>query len=161
MKNNQQTLNKNRLTFKQAVANTPDVSTCYEAGLTALGAYSKKIQVKETKSLEGSLDIDTNTTSIYSRENRWDYAFSYKGETFFIEVHSANSSEVSTVLKKLQWLKDWLHHKAPEINKLKAKSVTPYYWVQSKGFSIPQTSPQYRAAVAAGLRPTARLVLKH
>ena len=147
------------MTFKQVVEATPDVATGFKTGLIALGAYSSKVSVSDTHLLEGSIDIDTCTTAKYPNSNRWDYAFAFKGEVFFIEVHSANSSEVKTVLKKLQWLKDWLLHQAPEINKLKAKSQSPFYWIQSKGFAIPKTSPQYRAAEAAGLKPIAKLNL--
>jgi hypothetical protein len=146
------------ITFRKAVEGTPDVATGYKAGLIALGAYSAKVSVSNTKLLQGSIDIDMLTTARYPNDNRWDYAFAYNGEVFFIEVHSANSSQVSIVLKKLQWLKDWLHHKAPEINKIKAKDA-PFYWIQSKGFAIPKNSPQYRAAQIAGLKPIARLIL--
>lgn len=147
------------MTFKQAIEATPHVATGFRIGLTALGAHSSKISVSNTHHLQGSLDIDTFTTSRYPNSNRWDYAFAYKGEAFFIEVHSANSSEVRTVLRKLQWLKDWLNQHAPEINKLKAKKLPPFYWIQSKGFAIPKTSPQYRAAEGAGLKPISKLNL--
>lgn len=147
------------MTFQQAVEATTDVNIGFKIGLTALGSYSSRILVSTTKELQGSIDIDTLTTAKYPNANRWDYAFAYKGEVFFIEVHSANSSEVRTVLRKLQWLKDWLHQNAPEINKMKAKKIAPFYWIQSKSFAIPKTSPQYRAAESAGLKPIARLVL--
>jgi len=73
-------------------------------------------------------------------------------------THSANTSEVRTVLNKLQWLKDWLNQHATEINKLKA--YKPFYWIQSKGFAIPKTSPQYRAAANAGIKPIPKLNLQ-
>lgn len=147
------------MTFQQAVAATPDVATGFKPGLTALGNYSSKVTVADTTRLEGSIDIDTCTTAKYPNDNRWDYAFAYKGEAFFIEVHSANTSEVSTVIKKLQWLKNWLHQQAPEIGKLKAKNLPTFYWIQSKGFSIPKTSRQYRLAGSVGIKPIAKLNL--
>lgn len=109
--------------------------------------------------LQGSLDIDTCTSRIYPNDHRWDYAFAYKGEVFFIEVHSANTGETSTVIKKLKWLKGWLHHKAPKINSLKAPSKKPFYWIQSKNFAILKTSPQYRATIKEGLLPISKLKL--
>ncbi len=145
--------------FKTAVENTPDVSSCFKSGLTALGKYSTKIAVSNTLQIQCSLDIDCCTSVKYPNSNRWDYALSYKNEVFFIEVHSANTSEVSTVLRKLRWLKDWLHQSAPGINKLKAKSKQPFYWIQSKGFAIPPNTPQYRMAVVAGLKPISILNL--
>jgi hypothetical protein len=147
------------MTFKQAVEATPDVANGFRVGLTALGTHSAKVSVSATKDLQGSIDIDTLTTAKYPNSNRWDYAFAYKGEVFFIEVHAANSSEVRTVLRKLQWLKDWLHQEAPEINKMRAKKNAPFYWIQSKGFAIPKTSPQYRAAESVRLKPIAKLTL--
>lgn len=147
------------MTFKQAVESTPDVANGFRVGLTALGIYSSKVSVAVTNALQGSIDIDALTTVNYPNSNRWDYAFAYKGEAFFIEVHSANSSEVRTVLRKLQWLKDWLHASAPNINKMRAKKIPPFYWIQSKGFAIPKTSPQYRAAEGAGLKPISKLIL--
>jgi hypothetical protein len=150
---------KEVMTFKQAVEATPDIATGYKAGLTAFGAYSNRVGVSDTTKLQGSVDIDTCTTAKYPNDNRWDYAFAYKAEVFFVEVHSANTSEVRTMLRKLQWLKDWLHHEAPEINKLKAKSSNPFVWVQSKNFQIPKSSPQYFAAKSKGLLPVRKLEL--
>jgi len=147
------------MTFEQAVEATPDVATGFRSGLTALGTYSAKVSVSDTHLIEGSVDIDKCTTAKYPNSNRWDYAFAYKGEIFFIEVHSANSSEVRVVLRKLQWLKDWLHQEAPEMDKQKAKSCPSFYWIQTNGFAIPKTSPQYRAAGSAGLKPIAKFSL--
>ena len=144
---------KPAMTFKQAVEATPDIANGYKAGLTAMGAYSNRVSVSDTTILQGSVDIDSNTTAKYPNANRWDYALAYKSEVFFVEVHSANTGEVRTVLRKFQWLKDWLHRKAPEINNLKAKSRNPFVWIQSKNFQIPKNTPQYLAAINAGLLP--------
>lgn len=155
MKSKKKAANK----FKTAVENTKHINKSYCNGLKALGDYSKKIELGDTTSCEGSVDIDSAVRALYPQSNRWDYCFGYCGEIFFVEVHSANTSEVTTVLKKLQWLKDWLQAHATEINNLKAKSKTPYYWIQSKGFDIPKTSPQYRLAVTNKIKPVAKLVL--
>jgi len=141
------------MSFRQAVLATPDVATCYKTGLTALGTYSSKISVSNTSILNGSVDIDTCTSGLYPNENRWDYAFAYDGEVFFIEIHSAKSGEVRTVIKKFNWLKDWLTNKAPEINKLKSRNRSPFYWIQSNSYSIPITSPQYRIVAKTGIKP--------
>lgn len=138
-------------TFEEVVRQTPDISTCYKKGLSALGKYSNRIQVKHKTKLEGSVDIDSCATAKYPNDSRWDYALSYKGETFFVEVHSANTAEVKAMLKKLQWLKDWLNFKAPLMNKSKARVC--FFWVQSKDFQIPKSTPQYFQAIKAGIRP--------
>jgi hypothetical protein len=145
--------------FKKAVEHTADVANCYQAGLGALGKHSAKIKVSVPAALQGSVDIDACTTHLYPHANRWDYVFAYNGEAFFVEVHSGNTSEVSTVLKKIQWLKDWLRQRAPAINQMKARSKPAYYWIQSKKFAIPKNAPQYRAIVGAGLKPVSQLSL--
>ena len=133
-----------KLTFEEAVKATPDVSTGYREGIEAFGEYKAKIKVPDSKKINGSLDIDAMTVKLYPDSNRWDYAICYDGEVFYIEVHSAITSEVSKMIKKLQWLKSWLATKAPEINKLTAKTRQPYYWVQSSGCNIPKRMPQYK-----------------
>lgn len=151
-----------RLSFPEAVVATSDIENCYQAGLQAILQRDRsKISLYDTRACEGSVDIDSCLTRKYPSDNRWDYCLSYKGEVFFVEVHTASSSEVSTVIRKLSWLKNWLNSEAPEINKLKAKSVTPYYWVQSSGYHIPPRSRQYREADRAGILPVPRLELKH
>ncbi len=52
------------MTFKEAVEATPDVKTCYHAGLRALGSDSKKIYLQDTSKCEGSVDIDGCTTAV-------------------------------------------------------------------------------------------------
>jgi hypothetical protein len=148
---------KQTLTFKQAVEATPDITNGYQIGLSALGQYSNKINVKDTRLLNGSVDIDTCTTRKYPNANRWDYALAYSQKVYFVEVHSANTSQVSTVLRKLQWLKDWLNSDAPEINKLKAQQ--PYYWIMSNNNQILRGSSQARQISQTGLKPISCLNL--
>ena len=148
------------LDFKQAVAATIDIKSGYQAGLKALGQDSNKIKLGKTSACGGSVDIDASVKALYPKSNRWDYCFAYKGEVFFVEVHSAITSEVSTVIKKLQWLKDWLTEKAPQLKIKQATTRTPFYWIQSSNFNIPITSRQYRTVVQAGIKPIAFLELK-
>lgn len=148
-----------RKTFKETVELTKDIATCYQPGLTALGAHSKRISVPQTEELCGSVDIDSCTARTYPQSNRWDYIICYKNEVYFVEIHSANSGEVRTMSNKLRWLKDWLNTSAPEIKKLQAKNTNPFVWIQSKGFDIPKTSPQYRTAKGLDILPVRRLDL--
>ena len=92
-----------KLTFREAVKATPDVATGYQEGVNAFGKYADKIKVPEPEKIDGSLDIDATTVKLYPDNNRWDYALCYDGEVFYIEVHSAITSEVSRMIKKLQW----------------------------------------------------------
>lgn len=147
----------NENTFRTAVAATPEVANCFQSGLQALGKYSQKIAPANLSKCEGSVDIDACTTAIYPTQNRWDYALSYDSKVYFVEVHSAETGEVSTVLRKLQWLKDWLNQKAPEINKLKADA--PYFWIKSGRFSILKNSSQAKQIAKSGIRPIPKLTL--
>ncbi len=145
--------------FEKAVLATPEVSDCYQQGLKALGNYSRKVELSDVRKAEGSVDIDTCISALYPHANRWDYSLGYDNEAYFVEVHAAKTIEVSTVLNKLQWLKDWLNDKAPELNNMKAKKRTPFYWIQSGKFDILKTSPQYRRLVNEGLVPIPKLKL--
>ena len=150
---------KNGNKFKNAVIVTPDVANCFQNGLSALGMYKDRVEAKDTRLIEGSIDIDGCTRLIFPQANRWDYALCYNSEVYFIEVHSAQTSQVSKVLKKLQWLRDWLNEHAPELNKLKPKNKPAFYWIQSNNFQIQSHLPQYRKALNAGLKPIPKLIL--
>lgn len=145
--------NRERLSFKEAVTRTPDISTGFKEGLSAFGEYSKKIIIPDSISIEGSVDIDKETMLLYPQDNRWDYVFSCENNLYYIEVHSANTREVSTVVKKLQWLKQWLSNRAPELIKLTDYGKFPFFWVQSSNCQIPKHLPQYKKAVSHKIKP--------
>ena len=144
---------RQKLIFKEAVEATPDVKEGYCEGIKAFGEYKSKIKVPEPSKIDGSLDIDVTTAKLYPDDSRWDYALCYDSEVFYIEVHSAITSEVSKMIKKLQWLKSWLEKKAPKINKLTTKTKQPYYWVQSSKCDIPRHMPQYKIAFQNKILP--------
>jgi len=143
--------------FKTAVEATPEIKDCYQIGLRAFGSYSAKVTLSNSSLATGSVDIDECVKSKYPQLNRWDYCFGYNNKAYFVEVHSANTSEVSTMLLKLQWLKDWLISSAPALNAIKADQ--PYYWVMSGRYDILPNSPQARRIAQKGLKPIARLAL--
>lgn len=154
---------KTRKTFKIAVEETPEVHLCYcEGKLAILNNERNKVELDDPRKCGGSLFIDQclHVQRLYPNANRWDYAIDYNGEVFFFEIHTANTGEVSTVLNKLAWLKDWLNHTAPAINALKAKTKTSFYWIQSNGYHILKNSSQERAVLQKGLKPISKLVLK-
>lgn len=137
--------------FEEIVNATPDVTRKCQKGLTALGSYSTKIEVEDSQLIDGSLDIDSSVKKLYPEDARWDYAISYNGKVYFVEIHPAMTGEVTKILEKLAWLKQWLRQQAPLINKIKAE--VPYHWVQVSNCTILSTSPQYRRLAAAGLFP--------
>lgn len=148
-----------RKTFKEAVLITEDIKECYQKGLQGLRENRNKIVLQNPLECGGSVEIDDCTAKKYPNSNRWDYVFDYKGEVFFMEVHSASTSEVRTVLRKFQWLIDWLNQNAPELNNLKSKNKTAFYWVQSGDYKILKNSRQERAIVQKGLKPVSRITL--
>ena len=148
---------KNNL-FKLAIENTSEINNGYHVGLQAFKKEHKpKIEINEC---QGSVDIDgcLIAKGLYANDNRWDYAIGHNNKVYFVEVHTANTREVKTVLNKLQWLKDWLTTKAPEINKLKA-SPNAYFWIQSNNYKILKGSRQAREISAKGLKAISKLTI--
>ncbi len=143
--------------FKEAVENTPDIKDHYCPGLQAVkGSERKMISPEDTKKLSGSVDIDKAMVKSYPDSNRWDYTIGYEGKAYFVEVHPADTSEVDTVIKKVEWLKDWLNKKA---SKLKSIRQTPYYWIPSGRYSISKGSPQEKKLSQNGIRIQSKLKL--
>jgi hypothetical protein len=143
--------------FETAVKETPEIANAYQQGLKAFGNYSHKIKLEKQANCQGSVEIDKAVEKLYPQENRWDYALCYAEKVYFVEIHSADTSEVSVVLKKFEWLKKWLREKAPLIERLKAEQ--PYFWVQSGHYDILKGSRQSKQIAAAGLRPIKELKL--
>lgn len=144
---------KKKLSFKEAIERTPDISHGYREGLAALGADSKRVIIPDTVCIDGSVDIDKETMHLYPSENRWDYAFACEGKVYYVEVHSAITSEVRTVINKLNWLKRWLASEAPELVRLTNYGVSPFYWIQSSNFQISPHHQQYKMAISKKIKP--------
>ena len=145
--------------LNQAADRTEDIKGAFQKGLKALkGEYRTKIVCTDTKKLTGSVDIDLATKDLYPTESRWDYAIEYKGKTFFVEIHPADTTEVQSVINKLRWLINWLKNKAPEVNALK-HGDKPFHWVFTKDCHILKTSKQWKLLSQKGLIPVKQLDL--
>ena len=143
------------MSFQTAIDKTPLLKDHLKNGLRALGSNSSKVQPTDTSKCEGSVDIDSAVKSTYPNDSRWDYAVGYNGKTYFIEVHSAKTDEVKSVLKKLQWLKDFLTKDAPDFDK-ERKS---FHWVASSGNHILPNSSQARQLAKSGIIVVGQLTL--
>lgn len=143
--------------FKNNVEALPAISDCYQPGLQGLGTDSKRVSLGNTRKCQGSVNLDACLQVTYPHANRWDYIFSYENKVYFVEVHPAQTSEVRTVLNKLNWLKNWLITQAPSIEKQKAKGC--FVWIASGRMAIIPTSPQYRLLIQSGLKPMSTLRL--
>ena len=150
----------NNNNFQVAVEATPDIATCYAKGLQGLEKSTRAaIEVADTQLIDGSVNIDECTKKMYPQDNRWDYAVGYAGKVYFIEDHSAKDSEVSTMLAKLQWLKNWLKKdEQAKLNTLKAPNK-PYIWVAPNGNHISKSSKWDRQVSQAKLTPVKKVVI--
>jgi hypothetical protein len=146
--------------FQVAVENTVEVKDGFCFGLQAIKhANRSKVSAADTKKLQGSLDIDTQTKSLYPNDTRWDYALSYEDKIYYVEIHPAETTEIDTVVNKIKWLKNWLKTKATEINKL-PKAEHPYTWVQSGRYAILPTAKNMMKLSITGIVTTNKLSLK-
>lgn len=148
----------NKLSFREAVKATKEVAAGFCSGLQALGSNSVVVKVKDKREINGSVDIDTITKSLYPGDSRWDYVIGYKGNAYFVEVHPADTKNVDEVIKKKMWLEDWLKNSAPELKKIEAANF-PYYWVPSGRVAILKNSPQYRRIASNHIHLVKRLEL--
>jgi len=136
-------------------------------GLQAIkkGEGRGRIVADVQERLLGSAAVDDDCQPAYPSDHRWDYVIGYqrtsKAIAYFVEVHSAETSEVSTMAKKLRWLRDFLLEAS---QKKLAALDREYHWVASGRINIPRHVPQYRILKTtlrkAGLQgPVERLVL--
>ena len=62
------------MTFKTAVARTPNLKSAWKPGLQALRAEDKPhIKPEDSRRLRGSADVDTALRKIDPEANRWDF----------------------------------------------------------------------------------------
>lgn len=128
--------------FTKAVKNTPEISLGLRSGLQALKNNASRVEATDTRKLNGSVDIDETTKNLYPEASRWDYVIGYEGKAYFLEVHSANTSDIDDMLKKADWLRQWLNTKAPALEAISGSNC--FYWVSTNDFQIVSPSPQAR-----------------
>ena len=136
------TKGENKNLFRQAVESVPEIQAGFRNGLQALGANAKAVKTEDTRKLEGSVDIDACTKALYPEDSRWDYAIGYDAEAYFLEVHPANTSNVDDMVKKAEWLTNWLKEKAPALKRMASSNT--FYWVPSGKYNILPHAPQSR-----------------
>jgi hypothetical protein len=105
--------------FKNAVNACPDLTL--RDGLRAISPVNReRIRPQNTRSVTGSVDIDEDLRARFPEDYRWDYAVGYNGSdnverAYFIEVHPAETSEISRVVRKARALKEWARRYAPDL----------------------------------------------
>jgi hypothetical protein len=142
------------VTFKAAVEQTPNLAGAWEKGLGALRAEDKPhIRVENTRKLAGSADVDKALRRIEPNAHRWDFAIGYQHANrtkeciYWVEIHTANDSQVGVVLNKLRWLKGWLANDG----RVLARFERDFIWVSSGATSFTLTSPQHKQCAQLGL----------
>lgn len=157
-----------RRILKQAIDEADHLR--YQEGLAAVKRGEGKGQIRPANSRRvlGSADIDGDCRQAAPHANRWDYVIGYgqadRVVAYFVEVHSATTSEVSKIEKKLTWLlEEFLQ---AENNALLAALPREIHWVAAgKSVKIPKHTGQYRRLTTTlrkkGLRgPSKELWLK-
>ena len=150
------------MTFKKAVEAARDpVNRVYRRGKQALeNRHRGQVTCNDSQRLTGSIDLDSALAQVpgYTNKPRWDYGLGYRPEkgrecAVWVEVHSATTREVSAVLKKLQWLRDWLNREAEQLRQMTffTKDDFRFVWIASSGIKIPKTSPQFRRLNQSGI----------
>ena len=160
------------MSFEKAVqAEPPPVKCAYHPGTQALAnRHRRLVTCEDPRRLTGSIDLDSALKKQpgHASAARWDYGLGYRPpagkreQAIWIEVHSATTGEVSAVLKKLQWLKDWLNDGAGRLRQMTdlAAPDIRFVWIASAGVNIPQHSPQARRLSTSAIqRPRRRLSL--
>ena len=147
------------MTAREAVEATPNLRGKWERGLQALRPEDKPhIRAADTFALTGSVDVDTSLRRVreHADANRWDFAIGYQHEDreaeclYWVELHTANDSQVDVVLAKLRWLQRWL---AGDGRLLRAFEKD-FVWVSSGSTHYTLNGPQRRAFADSGLRQT-------
>ena len=149
------------MTFKEAVeAAQPPVNESYRQGKQAMErGHKEHVSCQDKARLTGSIALDDVLRQQKPNNSRWDYGLGYKSTSgdewaIWVEVHSATTREVSTVLKKLQWLKDWLNAEADQLRQLTERSNKEfrYVWIASSGVNIPRHHRQAKVLARSGLK---------
>ncbi len=121
------------------------------AGLKALGPDSARVTVARPRRATHSVALDEALKADLPHAPRWDYGIGLTAEgrehVAWVEVHTATSSEVEAVLKKLAWLKQWL----ADGQDVCAQSVRSFHWVATDA-GVHIDSARRRGLNAAGLR---------
>ena len=160
------------MSFEKAVqAEPPPVSGAYRPGKQALeNRHRNLVTCEDPRRLTGSIDLNSALARQpgYANAARWDYGLGYRPpakrqeQAVWIEVHAATTGEVAAVLRKLQWLRDWLNDGAGRLKRMtdRAGSDIRFVWIASARVNIPPNSPQVRRLSQSAIqRPRPRLSL--
>lgn len=160
------------MSFERAVQAEPlPVNGAYRRGTQALeNRHRRLVTCEDPRRLTGSIDLDSALKKQpgHAGAARWDYGLGYRPpagkreQAVWIEVHSATTREVSAVLGKLQWLRDWLNDGAGRLKRMTDRAAPDirFVWIASAGVNIPKNSRQARELSQSAIqRPRKQLSL--
>jgi hypothetical protein len=149
------------MTLRDLIAQCAALRNSFYKGLKAIKNRDKRlIYASRPRAIIGSIDIDATMQASQRHDHLWDYLIGVKEEkqcAYFVEVHSAETSQVNVVLQKLTWLHGFVSRELPDLNRKEFDSM--YYWVGTNGVHIPRTTPQYRLLAENDLKVISHLVL--
>jgi hypothetical protein len=102
-------------------------------GLQAMGDHSGRVDGSLRSSFLDSLDLDSATKDDHPTDHRWDYLLGHAqtSTVVAVEVHSAETSQVSVVIAKKERSREHLRRHLAE-----GASVAAWYWVASNGVDL-------------------------
>lgn len=116
----------------------------YEKGLSALKAVDKGRLSIPDGTVVASIDVDKTMKDAEPNSNRWDYLIEYRDSAYAIEVHPCTEGEVQKIIKKAEWIRQWINRQ-PELKNIVYKADTAVcFWVSSNTTTISQLSPKAR-----------------
>ena len=151
------------MSFEEAVRAAPvPVNDSYRPGKQALeNKHRNRVTCEDPRRLTGSINLDLalRQEPDHAEASRWDYGLGYqpargREQAVWVEVHSATTKEVSSVLRKLRWLQDWLNSEDGELKRMteRAASDLRFVWIASAGVHISKNSPQSRQLSQSAIR---------
>ena len=142
--------------FKEEVELTPNLNGKWKAGLGALRAEDKphiKLEDTSTDRLRGSVDIDTAWVRLEPQANRWDFAIGYQHSNrsdefiYWVETHTGSDGQIQKMLKKYEWLKNWMKNDGKRLDKFDRMFV----WAPSGATSFTKGTTQVKRLAEKGL----------
>jgi hypothetical protein len=142
------------VTFREAIEQTPHLDHAWRTGLQALRAQDRPhIEAENTRHLCGSVYIDTALQQAEPRANRWDYGIAYQHSNrqnefvYWVEPHTASDSQVNKVIKKAQWLLEWLKNGGRPMAQFEREII----WVSSGATTFTLNAPRKKQMAEVGL----------
>lgn len=145
--------------FKDAVEATPHLAGQWQPGLQALRAEDRPhVLPSDPRKLRGSVDVDTALKKLpaQAEAHRWDFAIGFQHTNraaefvYWVETHTGNDSQISVMMDKLAWLKQWLAGDGKPL----AGFECDFVWAPSGATSFTKGARQVRALAGMGLRYT-------